>query len=215
MGNKSFVNSPFAKLKKQMDRTQTSLPAAPPRQKKKEEYSDAELFSTAMDDVLEIEEFRTLSCSKQHPPQAAASGRRSEDRESLAILDEIAGGQRPIHLPDTQEYISWVAPNYAERIVIDLHNGHFAVQAFVDLHGFSVPDAEAEVELFLHEAFRKGLTCVKIIHGRGLRSVKGPRLKDAVVRRLLGHFRKDMIAYTSARQCDGGLGALYVLLRRK
>ena len=56
---------------------------------------------------------------------------------------------------------------------------------------------------------------MKIIHGRGLRSVKGPRIKDAVVRRLLGQYRKDVIAFTSARQCDGGLGALYVLLRKR
>jgi DNA-nicking Smr family endonuclease len=56
---------------------------------------------------------------------------------------------------------------------------------------------------------------VKVIHGRGLRSVKGARLKEAVIKRLAGHFRKDIIAYVTARQCDGGLGALYVLLRKK
>jgi len=39
-------------------------------------------------------------------------------------------------------------------------------------------------------------------------------LKDAVVRRLVGRYRKQVIAFVSARQCDGGLGALYVLLRR-
>jgi DNA-nicking Smr family endonuclease len=59
------------------------------------------------------------------------------------------------------------------------------------------------------------LSCIKIIHGRGLRSVKGARLKHVVVQRLSGHFRRDIIAYVTARQCDGGLGALYVLLRKK
>jgi len=69
------------------------------------------------------------------------------------------------------------------------------------------------VDAFFREAFTQGWRCVKIIHGRGLRSVKGPVLKDAVIRRLLGRWRKQVIGFVSARQCDGGLGALYVMLR--
>ena len=215
MGNKSFDSRPFEKLKKQLERSLTPTQAVPLPQKKKKDYTEAELFSNAMDDVQAIEEFRTLSCVKHHPRETAESRPQSEDHDSLGILNEIAAGQRPIYLPDTQEYISWASPEYDERIVLELHNGRYAVQAFVDLHGFTVGEAETELDLFLRDAFRKGLTCIKIIHGRGLRSVKGPRLKDAVVRRLLGHFRKELIAYTSARQCDGGLGALYVLVRKK
>jgi len=45
--------------------------------------------------------------------------------------------------------------------------------------------------------------------------VKGPVLKDAVIRRLVGRYRKQIVAFVSARQCDGGLGAMYVLLRQK
>ena len=155
------------------------------------------------------------SCAHIIPKNAAAASAARGRPSPSPILDEIAGGQRPIHLPDTQEYVEWVHPELRRADLIDLHQGQFSVQAFLDLHGFTVPEAEEELDLFLRESFRKGLTCVKIIHGRGLRSVKGPRIKDAVIRRLLGHFRKDMIAYTSARQCDGGLGALYVLLRKR
>ena len=96
-----------------------------------------------------------------------------------------------------------------------LHEGRFSVQAYLDLHGFIVPDAEDELDEFILDALKKGLSCIKIIHGRGLRSVKGARLKHVVVKRLSGHFRRDIIAYVTARQCDGGLGALYVLLRKK
>jgi DNA-nicking Smr family endonuclease len=67
----------------------------------------------------------------------------------------------------------------------------------------------------LKDSFRKGLRCVKIIHGRGLRSPLGPVLKTAVIKWLSGRYRKSIIAYVTARQCDGGLGALYVLLRKK
>ena len=142
-------------------------------------------------------------------------GRVDPGREAVAILNEIVGGQRPMHLPDTPEYVEWINPKYADELVAKLHEGHMSVQAFIDLHGCTVPEAEQELESFLQESFNKGLRCVKIIHGRGLRSAKGARLKEAVIKRLSGHFRKDLIAYVTARQCDGGLGALYVLLRKK
>ena len=96
-----------------------------------------------------------------------------------------------------------------------LHTGHFSVQGYIDLHGYTGDEVNEQLDGFLAEAFRKDWRCVKIIHGRGLRSVKGPVLKDAVIKRLAGRYRKRITAFVTARQCDGGLGALYVLLRKK
>jgi DNA-nicking Smr family endonuclease len=69
------------------------------------------------------------------------------------------------------------------------------------------------VEEFLRNALKTSRRCVKIIHGRGLRSPKGPVLKEALIKWLSLRHRKNVIAFVTARQCDGGLGALYVLLR--
>jgi len=44
-------------------------------------------------------------------------------------------------------------------------------------------------------------------------AAKKPAAKKAVARRLAGHYRNKVIAFVSARQCDGGLGAVYVLLK--
>ncbi len=215
MGNKIFACRPFDKLKKKIESTTAVSIPTPVRQKKKEEYTDEELFSNAMDGVREIEIFRELSCA-HHPRRTAKITHKADpEQEALAILEEIAEGQRPIHLPDTQEYVEWTNPEYHEHVIPKLHEGRFSVQAYLDLHGCTVPEAEAELDQFFQESFKKGLRCIKIIHGRGLRSVKGPRVKDAVIRRLSGRFRKDIIAFVTARQCDGGLGALYVLLGKK
>ena len=214
MGNKSFVNSPFAKLKKQLEQARPA-PAVPPRQKKTEDYSDEELFGSAMQDVQEIAEFRNLACNA--PParkERAGALRPDPDREALTVLAEIADGHRPMNLPDTQEYVEWVNPEYHDTVIGKLHEGRFAVQAFLDLHGYTVSGASIEMDEFLDDAFTRGFACVKIIHGRGLRSVQGPRIKDLVVRRLIGRYRNGIIAFTTARQCDGGLGALYILLRK-
>jgi DNA-nicking Smr family endonuclease len=212
MKSKDFVSRPFERLKKQIERKQTKTP--PPKQKKKEEYSDDELFSGAMEDVQEITAFRALSCEQRPAMQAASSAPLSPDRAAIAELAAIASGQAAFNLPDTQEYVQWSHPDHPESLLPKLHQGFFSVQAFLDLHGFSVPEAEEELDIFLRDSFARRASCVKIIHGRGLRSLKGPRIKEAVIKRLLGKHRNDIIAFVSARQCDGGLGALYVLLAK-
>ena len=211
----TFSIRPFDKLRKTMEQREAAALPPPPRQKKKEDYTDEELFSREMDDVLVIEEFRSLACAPPPRTGKTAPVSRDPDQEALAELSNITEGLQPIHLPDTQEYVEWIHPSFRDDIIRSLHEGRFSVQAYFDLHGCTVPEAEAELDDFIMDSLKKGFSCVKIIHGRGLRSVKGARLKHAVVKRLSGHFRKDIIAYVTARQCDGGLGALYVLLRKK
>ena len=217
MGAKKAIFSvrPFEKLKKKIE-SKPAVPApAPARQKKKELYTEEELFSHAMDAVRENEAFRSLACAHHPKKSALRIGKADPDREALAILNEIVVGQRPMHLPDTQEYVEWTNPEYGDELIAKLHEGHISVQAFIDLHGCTVPEAEEELESFFQESYKKGLSCIKVIHGRGLRSTKGARIKNAVVKRLSGRYRKNIIAFVTARQCDGGLGALYVLLKKK
>ena len=215
MGNKIFANLPFEKLNKKLE-SKTAVSTPPPvRQKKKEEYTEEELFGREMVDVLVIEEFCSLACAPRQRKARTEPAPRDPEEEAFRVLCEITAGERPIHLPDTQEYVEWIHPQFRDDIIQSLHEGKFSVQAFLDLHGCTIPEAEEELDEFIKDALKKSLRCVKVIHGRGLRSVRGARLKYAVVARLSGHFRKDIIAYVTARQCDGGLGALYVLLRKK
>jgi DNA-nicking Smr family endonuclease len=212
---KMFSARPFDKLKKKIESMAAVPTPAPAPRKKKEDHTDEDLFNREMNDVLVIEEFHSLACVPRSQNRRKARVPSEPDHDALDILREISEGRRPIPLPDTQEYVEWIHPAFRDDIIQRLHDGRFAVQSYLDLHGFFVPDAEEELDDFLSDALKKGLGCVKIIHGRGLRSVKGARLKDVVVKRLSGHFRKDIIAYVTARQCDGGLGALYVLLARR
>ncbi len=207
-----FSNRPFDKLKKRLAvANRTSLPPSPPIATP---ASEDDLFSDAMRDVQEIRAFRVLPCVKA-PKHAAPIREPSDpDTNALAILVQISKGSRPINLSDTQEYVEWTNPRVREGLTGELHTGRFSVQAMLDLHGYTAAAVNDEIDAFLGEAFRRGWRCVKIIHGRGLRSVKGPVLKDAVIRRLLGQYRKRVQAFVSARQCDGGLGAMYVLLGR-
>jgi len=171
--------------------------------------SDEEVFSEAMADVREIREFREMPVSKipkKTPP-------RPKEDDAILVLKEIVSGKAKIRLSDTSEYIEWAGPGIAGDILERLHEGQFAVQDSIDLHGLTLSEAEEAFFAFFSEALRKGLFCIKVIHGRGLRSPRGPVLKEAVARWLSGPLRKSVRAFTSARDCDGGLGATYIILK--
>ncbi|MBI4847087.1 MAG: Smr/MutS family protein [Nitrospirae bacterium] len=174
---------------------------------------DEELFNDAMKEVREIREFREIPVHQKRVAPASGYKNSSADHEALNVLEEIVSGRRPIPLADTQEYVEWINKDYRRDIIKELHTGRYSVQDCLDLHGIVVDDAESEVEQFFNESVKKGHRCIKIIHGRGRRSPKGPVIKQSLITWLLRRHRKNIIAFVTARQCDGGLGALYVLLR--
>jgi DNA-nicking Smr family endonuclease len=164
-----------------------------------------------MREVIAIEEYRALPV---HHKQAVLSKKEPRDHNnSVKALEEIVEGKREIHLPDTPEYVEWIDQGCRDGIIQFLHEGKVSIQDCLDLHGAIIEEAEFEVEHFIKDSIKKGYKCIKIIHGRGLRSPNGPVLKEAVVKWLLSRFRKYVAAFVSARQCDGGLGAVYVLLK--
>ena len=94
---------------------------------------------------------------------------------------------------------------------IDAH-----VSAHLDLHGKTRTEARALVEQFIGTARTDGKRCVLIVHGRGLHSKDHiPVLKEALALWLTrGRISRSVLAFCTARPCDGGLGAVYVLLRK-
>lgn len=94
-----------------------------------------------------------------------------------------------------------------------LRRGQFSVRAEVDLHEMTRDVAREAIRCFLDDCHRHGEMCVRIVHGKGLRSkAHGPvlkRLTDSMLRR-----RDDVLAFASARPAQGGTGALIVLLQR-
>ncbi|MDH4161671.1 MAG: Smr/MutS family protein [Nitrospirota bacterium] len=136
-----------------------------------------------MNGVQEIPAFRLLLCRAGIQQQAPLRHSPGDDEAALSILGQIAAGQAPINLSETQEYVEWTNPDARAGVTEELHSGRFSVQAMLDLHGSTAACVDEEIDGFIADAFTRGWKCVKIIHGRGLRSVNGPVLKSAVIRR--------------------------------
>ncbi len=173
--------------------------------------TDEEIFLEAMADVRERQEFRKIPYSS--PAMMKIPSLQTED--DIKVLKEIVHGKKKIRLSDTGEYIEWTRPGARKDLAKRLHRGDFSVQDYIDLHGLTLSEAEEAIIQFFKRALTMQYSCVKIIHGRGLKSSRGPVLKDALIKWLQGPFRKLILAYVTARDCDGGLGATYVLLKLK
>jgi len=217
--SEEFSHQPFRELKKLLQ----ARKKAPPLQKAgageitaqacEKLIPDEELFRNAMRGVQEIREFREIPVSQRKIVFVSKYNNSSSDRDAVRALEEIVNGRRPVNLSDTQEYVEWANKDYGEDIIRKLHGGLYSVQDCLDLHGIVVEEGRKEVENFFRESIMKGYRCIKIIHGRGRRSVNGPVMKQSLVTWLLRRYRKHIIAFVTARQCDGGLGAVYVLLK--
>lgn len=208
--SEDLVSRPFKDLKKILDSKKNNVMEGLVRVKGDSSPGDEGIFVDAMKGVQEIREYREMPVYLKDDVNNAE---KNPDDRVLNALEEIIEGRIRINLSDTQEYVEWINSGYREDIVNKLHDGKYAVQDRLDLHGYSVDEAETEIEGFLRASIKNGYRCIKIIYGRGLRSQKGPVLKKAVIKWLLSRYRKHMVAFVTARQCDGGLGALYVLLR--
>ncbi len=178
---------------------------------KQDPRSDEEIFLDAMSGIKEIPSYRGLPSKSK---AGKFKGKGSADA-SLDELKDIVEHRADINISDTDEYDEWTPQGQSARLARKLHKGECAIQDFIDLHGLMEDEAEAELVEFLEQSRRRGFSCVKVIHGRGLRSPGEPVLKLMVARLLKGALSKYVRAYATAPPRDGGLGATYVLLRGK
>jgi DNA-nicking Smr family endonuclease len=138
------------------------------------------------------------------------------DAEALRELQSLVDGEAPFDLSNSDEYIERAVAIGAKPLLRKLRRGQYAIQAVLDLHGMDREEARHSVESFILRAVGLGRGCVKIIHGRGHNSKENRAVLKELLQLWLATRRMSryVLAYTSARPCDGGAGAVYVLLRR-
>jgi DNA-nicking Smr family endonuclease len=167
---------------------------------------DRKLFRTALGGVRPLRQTRTAPARAR--AAARAMSRRADERRMLAESLELAADEIDI---ETGEELVYRRDGVPEATLRRLRRGHYTRRDDLDLHGMTQAEARLAILDFLADARRRDLRCVRIVHGKGLRSGhRGPVLKAAVNRWLRRHAA--VRAFCSARPPDGGTGALYVLL---
>lgn len=101
-----------------------------------------------------------------------------------------------------------------QKILRDLRQGKLPIDAELDLHGYTLAQAEQQLLAFLSTAQQQRYRLVHIIHGKGHRGqAELPILKN-MVHQYLQQIPL-VLAYSSASRHQGGSGAVNVLLKTK
>jgi len=170
---------------------------------------DARLFREAVQDVKPLgRPVAEHSSRRSRRPRPTARFTRAD---RLAVLEESLRDDVIDPALASGEELVFHRAGIQPAVLRKLRRGDYRVQGEIDLHGLTVAEARQALREFLAQALMRQWRCVRVIHGKGLRSGhRGPVLKGMVgaVLRKVG----PVVAYVSARQVDGGTGAVYVLL---
>ena len=165
-----------------------------------------ETFRDAMRDVSPIK--ATNRVEPYRPPRPPLAAKRHEDER--AVIEELAR----LTLDDDaeiEEDASYLRPGLPRDILRKLRRTHWVIQDDLDLHGFTGEEAAMQTAVFLADARRRGLRCVRIVHGKGLRSAGREPVLRKRIRKLLTR-RDEVLAFIEPRGFHGGSGAVVVLL---
>ncbi|MGH8042530.1 MAG: Smr/MutS family protein [Rudaea sp.] len=171
--------------------------------------SDARLFADAVGPVRRLRGGAVSTPTVSRPAPEPVQSRLDEAHVIHELLDSAID---PATI-EVGEELSYLKDGHSPRVLKQLKRGHFSIADEIDLHQMTAAVAREVVKQFLDESRRDGRLCVKLIHGKGLRSrAAGPvlkRLVDSMLRR-----RADVVAFASAKPAEGGSGATLVLLKR-
>ena len=169
---------------------------------------DLALFRAAVTGTLPLPASNRTTPSPTKPvPVPVQSLLDSHD----ALAESISGPMSWAQSMDTGEELVYLRQGLSRDLLRKLRRGHWVAQDELDLHGLNQEQARAILGQFLAECRHRHLRCVRIIHGKGLRSPnREPVLKGRISQWLAR--REEILAYCQAPQNLGGSGAMMVLL---
>lgn len=184
------------------------------------ERDDEQSFREAMRDV------RPLSGKKGNKTHSGISRKPNTDipestlmaRRKAAELDKPPSGAALsdawIEPVDPEQFIEFSRPGIQTTRRRQLRQGMIPVQFQLDLHGYRIDEARELIHEFIQVSRYRGLTCVRIIHGKSHRSKE----RQSTLKSHTNHWLKqlpDVLAFCSAPPSEGGTGSVLVLLKRK
>lgn len=155
--------------------------------------------------------------SKPSPPAPKDAPPRAEDGRGTAPVQPAAVAPRKASPPPLAPF----EKRYRQKVT----RGRVAIEAAIDLHGMNQAEAHQALQGFLFSEHRQGSRLVLVVTGKG-RARQGPASswrdgEAGVLRRAVPDWlraealRPIVLGFEEAGLPHGGLGALYVRLRRR
>lgn len=200
-------------FKKQITQPQTPAVVAAPVEKtvEQEALEELELFRKQMQGVQKIESGNMVQLDKprKKKPDAQILAKRAAatgplETEAMALSDT----QAMLNPVGSQANLSYRIATLQHKVFEDLKAGNLRWFEAVDLHGCTVEEARQAVLQIIQIAKDENQNVIKIVHGKGPEAI----LKTYVNGWLRQH--RDVLAFVSAPEKQGGTGAVLVLLKR-
>jgi DNA-nicking Smr family endonuclease len=232
-------SSPFEALrplqqeleKKEQERAKTGAKKAaapappPPRPRSDEPEDEAMLLHRLFAGVEPLDRSRSGRVPKQTVERSptvearATKGREAARAEADAVhehLRTLVEGKTRFEVADDGHRVEGRRVDLPIDAVRKLRRGLLPVDARIDLHGMGVGEARGQLELFLRTMRARGERCVLVIHGKGDHSPRGLGVLRGEIAAWLsqGASSEHVAAFVTARDDEGGEGAVYVLLRK-
>lgn len=148
------------------------------------------------------------------PARGKAPAKPKDDFvEEQQIIDEMFSEKFEAADLEMGDELHFFRPGVSKADFRKLRKGLVKIQRELDLHGMTVTMAREGLANFLFQCEFEGIRYVRIIHGKG----RGSRDGQPVIKNKVNNWlrqRDEILAFCSARQNDGGTGAVYVLLRK-
>jgi len=168
-----------------------------------------DLFSQAVKDVRPLANDDRAVHPVKKPKPIPQQFLRDEQQ---ALVDSLSDHYIPTYELETGEELLYLRDGHSPDILSKLRRGKWVVQANIDLHGLISDEARLYVSTFISDCKKRGIRCIRIVHGKGL----GSRNREPILKHKLRGWlmqKDEVIAYAEAKKQDGGSGAVIVLLK--
>jgi DNA-nicking Smr family endonuclease len=170
--------------------------------------ADRDLFRQAVADAQRLPQHGKLLRQQNAPPPYPV---QSYLDEHAALEESLAADWTEQDWLDSGDEPNFVRAGVSRQVLRKLRSGSWVIQDQLDLHGLDRHQAREALAHFLANCVKRGVRCVRVIHGKGL----GSKNREPVLKAKVKHWltrREEVFAYCQARPVDGGSGALLVLL---
>ena len=182
--------------------------------KNPEDENESESFSEMMKGVKPLSQNKIEPDTTPKPKASLKHGDRQQFSNQGKDKFQILGELEYVTPVSPDDILSFVRGGIQEKLKTKLKKGQIPFESKIDLHGATVKQAGEYLHHAIEHAYSSGQRCILVVHGRGMGSFdKKPALKTHV-----NYWLRDLpqvLAFHSAQPKHGGVGALYVLLKRQ
>jgi len=171
----------------------------------KNDDDNDDLFRKAMHDVERLQSDKVNLTRK--PPSPI----KKRPRETDSIIADTLSDD---FIPPCGEHLEFMRSGVQKSYLKQIRNGKVPIEDDIDLHGYRRDDARHMLLAFLDHAQLHQYRLVKIVHGKGYNSDDNKPVLKAMVNKWLQNI-PEVLAFVSATPRDGGIGAVYVLLKKR